>query len=227
MARMDEDIKKDIIDQLYWDARVDASEVSVEVSNGTVTLRGNVPTFLARSAAFEDAWAVLGVTDVRNQTIVKYPPTIELPVDEDIKTDVERVLSANPNIDVKDILVTVDAGTVTLEGTVEAYWKKVYAEELIGDLPGVIDIRNNLGVVYSQEVTDKVIAEDVISALERNILVEAEDVNVTVSDGIVTLSGNVTTWAGRRAAEEAALYTLGVKDVQNRIAVTSQIPVYA
>ena len=38
MARMDELIKQDIIDQLVRDDRVDASKVSVEVSNGTVTV---------------------------------------------------------------------------------------------------------------------------------------------------------------------------------------------
>ncbi len=227
MARTDEQIKKDVTDQLYWDARVDASEVSVEVSNGTVTLRGSVPTYLARTAAFEDSWAVLGVTDVRNQTVVRYPPTITLPTDEEIKTSIENTLARNPNVDIFDVNVIVDAGIVSLEGTVDAYWKKDYAEDLVADIPGVISIDNKLGIVYSQDVTDKIIAEDVIAAIDRNVLVDAEDVNVRVTDGVVTISGTVPTWAARRACYESALYTVGVKSVRNNVAVSSQVPTYA
>ena len=32
-----------MVDELIWDDRVDASKVSVEVSHGTGTLRGEVP----------------------------------------------------------------------------------------------------------------------------------------------------------------------------------------
>jgi hyperosmotically inducible protein len=55
MARTEEQIKRDVVDQLYWDNRVDASDVTVEVSNGTVTLRGTVPTYFASTAALNDA----------------------------------------------------------------------------------------------------------------------------------------------------------------------------
>lgn len=60
MARTEEQIKRDVVDQLFWDIRVDASDVTVEVSNGTVTLRGTVPTYLAAKAAIDDSWCVLG-----------------------------------------------------------------------------------------------------------------------------------------------------------------------
>jgi len=36
MARTSEDIKKDIIDNLYWDARVDASDINVDVVDNLV-----------------------------------------------------------------------------------------------------------------------------------------------------------------------------------------------
>ncbi|MFO7783893.1 MAG: BON domain-containing protein [Thermodesulfobacteriota bacterium] len=67
MARTDERIKKDVVDELYWDDRVNASEVYVEVSNGTVTLRGEVPTYFSKTAAHDDALEILGVVSVRNQ----------------------------------------------------------------------------------------------------------------------------------------------------------------
>ena len=57
MIRTDQAIKRDLIDELYWDHRVDASDVKAEVVNGKVTLTGNVPSYSARSAAATAAWA--------------------------------------------------------------------------------------------------------------------------------------------------------------------------
>ncbi|MGK7370381.1 MAG: BON domain-containing protein, partial [Candidatus Halalkalibacterium sp. M3_1C_030] len=45
--RNDEDIKVDVAKQLKWDARIDASDVSIKVDNGKVDLEGNVPTMTA------------------------------------------------------------------------------------------------------------------------------------------------------------------------------------
>ena len=41
----DETIDKQVVDQLYWDSRVNASEVAVTVQNGKVTLHGTVPSY--------------------------------------------------------------------------------------------------------------------------------------------------------------------------------------
>jgi len=46
----DEKIKKQVVDQLYWDARVDASDVKVEVSDRNVILTGTVPSYGVRQA---------------------------------------------------------------------------------------------------------------------------------------------------------------------------------
>jgi osmotically-inducible protein OsmY len=37
-VRTDEDIKLDVVEQLRWDGRVDASDITVEVHNKEVTL---------------------------------------------------------------------------------------------------------------------------------------------------------------------------------------------
>lgn len=44
MIRADEEIKRDLVDELYWDYRVDASNVKAEVSDGKVRLTGTVPS---------------------------------------------------------------------------------------------------------------------------------------------------------------------------------------
>lgn len=56
----------------------------------------------------------------------------------------ERLTDAD--IDASDIEVKVEQGNVTLEGSVRARWMKHQAEDLIDDLGGVKDIRNQLRV---------------------------------------------------------------------------------
>ncbi|MFO7970884.1 MAG: BON domain-containing protein, partial [Desulfobacterales bacterium] len=55
-------------------------------------------------------------------------------------------LAANPDINLLDMDIEVNAGRVVLRGTVEAYWKKLYAENLIEAEPGVVFIENQVHV---------------------------------------------------------------------------------
>lgn len=151
----DEGIKKDVTDELYWDGRVNAADVNVEVQDGTVTLTGTVPTYAAREAAYEDAWNVADVTEVTNHIEVLHPATAEVPSDEAIRTDIEETLTRDPEVDFSDLDVSVREGKVTLRGTVEAYWKKFRAEDLTSSLRGVLSIENELAVVPKGAFADR------------------------------------------------------------------------
>lgn len=65
--RSDERIHEDVCDRLTEDAFVDASEISVRVENGEVTLAGTVPSRDQKWRAEECAERVAGVHDVINQ----------------------------------------------------------------------------------------------------------------------------------------------------------------
>lgn len=217
--RNDEDVKVDVAKQLKWDARIDASDVSITVDNGNVKLDGHVPTMTAKSAAFDDAYLVDGVLSVSNNLDVEIPSTKAMPTDAEIKDNVVTALSINSDVESYKIDVSVDKGWVTLEGTVNAYWEKVSAENEVLDVNGVLGVSNNLGVVPTESYLDKNIAEDIISALERNVHVNADDIDVKVEDGKVTLDGTVKTYTAKNAAFDSALYTPGVITVNNRIIV--------
>jgi osmotically-inducible protein OsmY len=67
--------------------------------------------------------------------------------------------------------------------------------------------------------SDPTIQRDVLDELKWDTRVKETDVGVEVSDGIVTLSGTVPSWAARVAAQEAAHRVAGVLDVANDIHV--------
>ena len=65
--RPDAELKTDVEDALFYDTWVDAEAITVEVSNGVVTLRGELPAFDEIRYATDDAWDVDGVRGVRSE----------------------------------------------------------------------------------------------------------------------------------------------------------------
>ena len=66
---------------------------------------------------------------------------------------------------------------------------------------------------------NKALAQRVKRALESEAKVEAASIDVTASEGAVTLWGNAATDAERRRLAQIAARVEGVKSVDNRIAV--------
>ena len=67
--------------------------------------------------------------------------------------------------------------------------------------------------------TDAQIHHDVLEELKWDSRVDETEVGVQVASGVVTLTGAVTSWAKRVAAQEAAHRVIGVLDVANDIQV--------
>jgi osmotically-inducible protein OsmY len=221
--RSDELIKRDIVDQLFWDSRIDASEISVKVDDGTVTLTGEVPTFRAREAATSNAWLVNGVLAVDNQLSVAYVAPATLPSDAEIREKILNSFSWSPDLRSYKLKVTVDKGWVTLEGTVDAFWKKMLAESDVIAIRGVIGVTNKVAIVPTEAIGDEMIAEEIMDAIERNVRVSSDDVDVTVMNGEVTLEGTVPSASAKAAAYDSALYTAGVKDVFDNLDVREPV----
>lgn len=69
--RSDARIEEDINDKLTYDSYIDASDITVSVSGGEVTLTGTVPNRFTKRQAEDIAESVSGVTNVENRIRVK------------------------------------------------------------------------------------------------------------------------------------------------------------
>ena len=69
--------------------------------------------------------------------------------------------------------------------------------------------------------TDTQLHRDVLEELKWDSRVDETEVGVQVARGVVTLTGTVTSWAKRVAAQEAARRVIGVLDVANDISVNA------
>lgn len=218
-VRTDEDIKVDVVEQLRWDDRVDASRVQVSVVERLVTLEGAVSSNAARDAALDDASGIRGVLAVANKLQVEPRPSPVPPTDEELRDGIHRVFGLDSVLNETDVSASVEEGVVTLKGSVDAFWKMGRARELIAGFAGVREVKNQLAVVPTEDYVDQALAENLTSALERNALVDTETVTVEAENGVVTLTGTVPDWHAFRAAFHTATHTTGVVELNNRLVV--------
>lgn len=68
--RPDDEVRRDVEDALFYDTWVDAEAITVEVKDGVVTLRGELPDYHEVRYATDDAWDVDGVRGVHCQLTV-------------------------------------------------------------------------------------------------------------------------------------------------------------
>lgn len=141
--------------------------------------------------------------------------------DSEIKKQILRELKWDSRIDWAEIGVEVSQGIVTLQGTVNTYAKKLAAQDAAHRIAGVLDVANEIEVrpARASITTDEDIARAIRHVLEWDAFVPDERIKSTVSDGWVTLEGDVDLWRERDDAERAVLRLEGVIGVINKIRI--------
>lgn len=202
---------------------MDASNIEVKVTEkGEVLLSGIVPDYTTLKATTKDAWCIKGVSDVENNLKIEYPEVTKIPTEKEIKAKAKKLLQWNPNLNESKITISVRDREIELEGTVNAYWKKIKAEDVVGSAFGVIGVKNALAVVPSKNVVDETIAEEIVAAIKRNSTLNISEIDVAVKDGEVTLSGEVPDGDAYFTVNNIVIYTSGVTFVNNNLLIESK-----
>jgi osmotically-inducible protein OsmY len=215
--KSDQEIQRDVYQELRWDSRVDQTEIGVGVDDGIVTLTGTVDSYAKKLAAREAAHRVLGVLDVADDIQVKWPGSVER-TDTEIAKAVRMSLEWDAFVPHQNILSTVTEGFVTLEGEVSTLREKLDAEAAVRNLAGVHGVRNRIHVAAPMPNPDR-LKESIEEALERRAEREAHRIHVEVEGGTVILEGRVRTWPEKQAILGAVTHAPGVREVRDRLTV--------
>lgn len=140
------------------------------------------------------------------------------PSDDSITAWVQEAFREDPRIASSDIEVRTDAGVVTLRGTTANLLERRYARLETQKISGVRGIIDELTVAPSSR-SDMEINKDVMTRLTGMPRPPVNDLEVSVTDGTVTLSGDTTSWAFREQAESLASQVRGVRSVTNDLVV--------
>lgn len=97
-------------------------------------------------------------------------------------------------------------------------WQDAYGGP--GRAPTRVDLRGLGPRGYRR--SDERVREDACELLTDDAQIDASNIDVTVQDGAVTLSGGVNSRAEKRRAEDVIAELPGVKDVHNRLRVVNE-----
>ncbi len=215
-------------------------KLSVDVEGRTATLTGEVEEAVNRELAEQIALGVDGIDKVNNRIAVnpeyKAKPAAsgerdfsDAVSDATVTASVKSRLLWNQHTDGLDIQVDTRDGIVTLTGSADSAASKELAERVAANTEGVRDVNNELrvGPKSGQDrgaeagsdnaaaaISDSWITSKVKTTflLSRNIA--GTDINITTTNGVVTLTGQVDSGAERDLAIEVAEDIRGVKSVK-------------
>lgn len=134
-------------------------------------------------------------------------------------------LEWDPRLDASNVGVATVDGIVTLTGQVKTYPERVSAEEAVKRVSGAKGVANDIKVSLpgSLQLSDTQLAQDAIQALERDVMVPHDRVTVRVSEGWLTLEGELE-WEYQRNAAERAVHNLrGLRGCINDIALKPKV----
>lgn len=190
LTRTDQEVQRDVLAELKWDAQVQPNEIGVSVKDGVVTLTGWVDSYLKKWSAEEAAHRVAGVKAVANDIEVKLATER---TDADIAEAAVNALKWDTFVPTDRVHVTVSKGWVTLKGDVEWQFEKQEAERVVRRLSGVKGVVNLITVM--PRVTPSDLKRKIEDALVRTAQVDAKHITVEVQKSKAILKGSVRSWA--------------------------------
>lgn len=139
--------------------------------------------------------------------------------DADITTAVETQIILDPGVKLNTLDVETANGVVTLSGSVDNILAKDRAVRVAQTVKGVRAVVDRISVDPPLR-SDSALEKDIGGAFDHDPLSESWEVEATVKNGTVTLSGVVDSWAERDLVGKIAKGVRGVRAVENKIAVS-------
>ena len=214
LIRTDEELQKEVLAELKWDAQIQPNEIGVSVKDGVVTLTGWVDSYLKKWSAEDAAHKVAGVKAVANDIEIKLATER---TDSDIAEAAVHALEWDAGVPSDRVKATVSKGWVTLKGEVEWQYQKQDAEQVVRRLAGVKGVANLITV--KPHVTPSELKKKIEDALVRNAEIDANKITVEVQGSKAILKGTVRAWAEKEEAARVAWSAPGITSVENRITV--------
>jgi hyperosmotically inducible protein len=142
--------------------------------------------------------------------------------DSKITSVIEASLQADEKVKARQVDVQTREGIVYLNGVVDTETARREAGRVAWRTEGVHGVVNDLTVgerTVGSWVDDVMISSKVKTKLIANSEIKAADIDVSSSQGVVTLIGRVSSETIKSTAERIALGTQGVKSVNNELLV--------
>ncbi len=214
--KTDIEIRRNVETELQWDPSVHEKKIGVIVSDGVVTLTGEVSHLADKWAAEDAAKRLNSVRAIANEIQVKIP-LAGVRGDTEIAEAAASALLWHVATAGYEIKPVVANGWVKLTGNVQWGYQKNAAETAVAHLLGVKGVTNDIIVNTPVKAAD--VKQKIENAFKRHAILDSNDIKVKVDRATVTLEGRVHTWQEHEDAARAAWAAPGVANVENRLSI--------
>lgn len=212
----DLDLRDLVLEELEFKPDINAASIGVTVQNGVVTLSGHVNSYAQKVSAERTVKAMKGVRGLAEEIEVRLNK-LEGTADDTIASRALNIIAWSSDANVEGIQVTVQKGTVTLEGQLDWQYQKEVIEQAVWRLSGVVGVHNRITLKARADAVD--IKRHIEDALKRSAEIEAGGIRVTVDGGVVKLEGKVHLLREREVVERAAWSVPGVSKVEDYLLI--------
>ena len=225
--RIESSAKKSYVFKTYL--KEDA--IQTQSKDGVVTLMGTVNEPSHKSLAQETVASLPGVKSVNNQLAVNGEDPAESS-DAWLSMQVKYSLLYNRNVSGMKTKVFVNDGIVTLKGEGENQAQIDLSGEYAKDINGVKEVKNEMTIAKAAEqpaktmgekIDDASITAQIKMALLTHHSTSAFKTGVETNNGIVTLSGQASSGAGKDMATKVANDINGVTSVVNNMTIVESL----
>lgn len=199
-----------------------ADKVKVAANDGVVTLTGTVQDEDEKSLAQDTAESLQGVTKVRNDIVIT--STYADHSDAWMAFKIRTRLLMKANVSIVSTTIDVKDGVVTLGGTADNEAQKeltaIYAKEIdwVKSIKNNIVVKNDSKTMIDQ-IDDASITSQVKYVLRSNKVTRELKVDVQTNEGVVTITGETKSDAGKSLVSKLAQDVHGTKSVVNNMTV--------
>ncbi len=220
-ARIESSAKESYVFKTY----LKDDSIKTQSKDGVVTLLGTVKEESHKSLAQETVASLPGVKSVDNQ--LEYKGPVE-DTDGWISMQVKYSLLYNRHVSGINTQVFVADRIVTLKGEADNQAQKDLAGEYAKDIKGVQEVKNEMTIAkipsepkqtMGDKIDDASITAQVKMALLSHHSTSAFKTGVATNDGVVTLSGETTSAAGKDMVGKVANDVNGVTKVINNMTI--------
>lgn len=212
----DDQLRRDIEDELAAEPSVDATAIGVAVKDGIVTLSGHVASYAEKLAAEQCIAKLPKVRAIVSELDIQLPGSSRI-TDEDIARAAMSALAWNSLVPPDRVKVEVGSGWLTLDGDVDWHYQRAAAQDAVSSLRGVTGITNKI-LVKPKSVRNAVKAH-IEAALRRRYGKSLNHIQVEARGDHVILRGTVSSLAERSEIERTAWTTPGVCHVDDNLRV--------
>jgi osmotically-inducible protein OsmY len=212
-AKTDHQIQTAIVKELDRSSGVDSQNIGVGVTDGAVTLSGEVASIPERDAAIEAARRIHCVLALVDDIVVRRDDLNYN--DADIARAANSRLGHLAQLPGAPVKAAVHGHSVTLTGCVDWHYQREAARVAVASLVGVSEV--NVEVAIRPTPSRAETKDAIHAALARGARSEAHRIDVEIIGHMATLRGQARSWEERREVENAAWSAPGITDVDNQL----------